>query len=89
MTTPYSVCFSVRKTTTVCDPTRNSSISDGDARRATFYGVYISHLIRFSRASISDFYSRNKILTAEFHKQEYRYHKLHKTFLSFTAVILN
>ena len=40
------------------------------------YGVYISQLIRFARASshVSDFSSRNKVLTAKLLKQGNRYH---------------
>ena len=40
---------------------------DGDVPRRTSYGVYISQLIRFSRASsnLSDFNYRNKVLTAK------------------------
>ena len=47
--------------------------------------VYISQLIRFARASsyITDFNTRNKLLTQKLLKQGYRYHKLHKTFLNF------
>ena len=49
------------------------------------YGVYISQLIRFARASsnVSDFNNRNKALTAKLLKQGYRYHKLRKTFSEF------
>ena len=47
---------------------------DGDVPRSTSYGVYISQLIRFARASsyVADFNTRNKL-----------YHKLHKTFSKF------
>ena len=46
---------------------------------------YISQLIRFARASsyITDFNTRNKLLTQKLLKQGYRYHKLHKTFPKF------
>ena len=48
------------------------------------YGVYISQLIRFARASnVSDFNCRNKTLTAKLLRQGYRYHKLRKTFSKF------
>ena len=49
------------------------------------YGVYISQLIRFARASskVSDFNCRNKALTAKLLKQGYRYHKLRKAFSKF------
>ena len=38
---------------------------DGDVPRSTSYGVYISQLIRFARASsyVADFNTRNKLLT--------------------------
>ena len=44
---------------------------------ATSYGVYISQLIRFARASshVADFNTRSKILTAKLFKQFYWYHK--------------
>ena len=65
----------------------NFPFIDGDGPRRTSYGVYISHLIRFARASsnVSDFNCRNKALTAKLLKQGYRYHKLRKAFLSFIA----
>ena len=58
---------------------------DGDVPRRTFYGVCISQLIRFARASssLSDFNCRNKALTAKLLRQGYRYHKLRKTFSKF------
>ena len=51
--------------------------------RRTSYGVNISQLIRFARASsnVSDFSCRNKSLTAKLLKQGYHYHELRK-FLS-------
>ena len=56
-----------------------------ETSRRTSYGVYISQLIRFARASsnVSDFNCRNKALTAKLLKQGYRYHKLRKTFSKF------
>ena len=38
---------------------------DGDVPRSTSYGVYISQLIRFARASshVADLNTRNKLLT--------------------------
>ena len=58
----------------------NFPFSDGDVPRRTSYGVYISQLIKFARASsnVSDFNCRNKALTAKLFKQGYRYHKLRK-----------
>lgn len=58
---------------------------DGDVPKATSYGVYISQLIRFSRAcsSVTDFNERNLIITKKLLQQGYRYHKLRKTFAKF------
>ena len=58
---------------------------DGDVPRSTSYGVYISQLICFARASsiVADFNTRNKLLTKKFLKQGYRYLKLRKTFSNF------
>ena len=63
----------------------NFPFLDGDVPRSTSYGVYISQLIRFARASsyVADFNTRNKLLTQNFLKQCYRYHKLRKTFSKF------
>ena len=60
----------------------NFPFVDGDVPRSTSYGVYISQLIRFVRASsnLSDFSYRNKALTAKLLRQGYRYFKLHKKF---------
>ena len=64
--------------------TVNFPFLDGDVPRRTSYGVYISQLIRFARASsnVSDFncHNNNKTLTAKPLRQDYRYHKLRKTF---------
>ena len=58
---------------------------DGDVPRSTSYGVYISQLIRFARASsyVADFNTCNKLLTQKLLKQGYRYHKRRKTFSKF------
>ena len=63
----------------------NFPFLDGDVTRSTSYGVYISQLIRFARASsyVTDFNTRNKLLTQKLLKQGYRYHKLRKTFSKF------
>ena len=55
----------------------------GSDPRTTYYGVYISQLIWFARASshVADFNTDNKILTNKLFKQGY--HKLHKTFSKF------
>ena len=41
----------------------NFTLSDGDVPRSTYYGVYISQLIRFARVSshVTDFNACNKI----------------------------
>ena len=63
----------------------NFTFLDGDVPRSTSYGVYISQLIRFARASsyVADFNTRNKSLTQKLLKQGYQYHKLRKTFSTF------
>ena len=49
----------------------NFPFTDGDVPRFLSYGVYISQLIRFARASshVTDFNTRNKLLTQKFIKQ--------------------
>ena len=56
-----------------------------DVPQRSSYGVYISQLIRFARASshVTGFNNRNKFLTAKLLKQGYRYHKLRKAFSKF------
>ena len=46
----------------------NFPFLDGNVPRSTSYGVYISQLIRFARASsyVVDFNTRNKLLTQNF-----------------------
>ena len=63
----------------------NFPFLDGDIPRSTSYGVYISQLIRFARASsiVADVNTRNKLLPQKLLKQGYRYHKLRKTFSKF------
>ena len=58
----------------------NFPFLDGDVPRRTSYGVYISQLIRFARASsnLNDFNYRNKALTAKLLRQGYRYFKLYR-----------
>ena len=55
---------------------------DGDVPRSTSYGVYISQLIHFAKASSfdADFKTRNRLLTQKLLKQGYQYHKFRKTF---------
>ena len=63
----------------------NFPFLDGGVPRSTSYGVYISQLIRFARASsyVADFHAGNKLLAQKLLKQGYRYHKLRKTFSKF------
>ena len=63
----------------------NFPFLDGDVPRSTSYGVCISQLIRFARASgyVADFNTCNKLLTQKLLKQGYLYHKLRKTFSKF------
>ena len=63
----------------------NFPFLDGNFPRSTFYGVYISQLIRFALVSshVDDFNTRNKVLTAKLLRQGYRYHKLCKAFSNF------
>ena len=58
---------------------------DGDVPQRPSYGVYISQLIRFARASsrVTDFNNLNKFLTPKFLKQSYRFHKLRRSFSKF------
>ena len=60
----------------------NFPFFDGDVPRSTSYGVYISQLIRFARASshVEDFNTHNKVLTAKLLRQGYRYPRLRKAF---------
>ena len=60
----------------------NFSFLDGDVPRSASYGVYISQLIRSARVftHVDDFNTRNKVLTAKFLRQWYRYHKICKAF---------
>ena len=58
---------------------------DGVVPRSIPYGVYISQLIRFARASsfVVDFNTHKKLLSQKLLKQGYQYHKLRKTFSKF------
>ena len=60
----------------------NFPFLDGDVPSSTSYGVYISQLIRFARASsdVTDFNTRNKLLTQKLFKHGYQYHKLRINF---------
>ena len=63
----------------------NFPVSDGDVPLVASYSVYISQLIRFARVSshVTDFNTRNKLLTAKLLNQGYWYHKLRKVFSKF------
>ena len=63
----------------------NFPFLDGDVLRSTSYGVYISQLIRFTRASsiFADFNTRNKLLTQKLLKQGYLYPNFRKHFQNF------
>ena len=63
----------------------NFPFLDGDVPRSTSYGVYISQLIRFARASsyVADFNTRNKLLTQKLLKQGYRYQTFASLFQNF------
>ena len=63
----------------------NFPFLDGDVPHSTSYGVYISQLIRFARASsyVAFFNTRNKLLTQKLLKQCYQYHKIRKTLTEF------
>ena len=60
----------------------NFPFLDGYVPRSTSFEIYISQLIRFARAFsyVTDFNTRNKLLTQKLLKQGYRCHKLSKTF---------
>ena len=66
----------------------NFPFLDGDVPRRTSYGVYISQLIRFARASsnLNDFNYRNKALIIL--RQGYRFSKLRKEILSQTQCLV-
>ena len=63
----------------------NYPVLDGDVPRSTSYGVYISQLVRFARASSheAEFNTHNKVLTQKLVEQGYLYQKLRKTFSKF------
>ena len=63
----------------------NRLILEGDVRRSTSCGVYISQLIRFAGMSshVDDFKTWNNVLTAKLLTQGYKYHKLRRAFSKF------
>ena len=63
----------------------NFAFLDGDLPRSTAYGVNISQVICFASAFsyVTDFNTRNELLTQKLLKQGYRYIKLRKTFSKF------
>ena len=62
----------------------NFPFLDGDVLRSTSYGVYISQLNPFARASshVTDYITRNKLLTHKHLLQGNQYHKCRKPFLN-------
>ena len=68
----------------------NFPFSGGDIPRATSYGICIAQFIRLARVSshVTDFNTRNRILTVNFLKQGYRYHKLRKAFFRILSIPL-
>ena len=54
----------------------------GYVPRLPSYDVYISQLVRFTRCctSVSDFHSKNLLITCKLLTLGYRYHKLRKSF---------
>ena len=58
---------------------------DGDVPQLPSYGVYISQLVRFSRACsfVEDFHQRNRDITSKLLNQGFRYHKLRRSFCKF------
>ena len=58
---------------------------NGDAPYRASYDVYVPQLIRFAWVSshVTDFNTRNKLFTAQYLNQGYRYHKLRKAFSKF------
>ena len=65
----------------------NFPFLDGDVPRRTSYGVHISQLIRFARASsnLNDFNYRNKALTAKLLRQGYLILNFVRRFRNFIA----
>ena len=63
----------------------NFPFLDGGFPRSTSYGVYISQLIRFARASshVADFNTRNKLLLRNFLNKAIGIINLEKPFLNF------
>ena len=63
----------------------NFPFLDGDVPCSTSYGIYISQLIRFARASsyVAEFNTRNKFLTQKLLKQGYRFINFAKHFQNF------
>ena len=71
----FQLKFMIKKTDDFDFDTVNFPFLDVDVPRRTSYGVYISQLIRFARASssVSDFNCRNKALTARIFRQGYQH----------------
>ena len=67
------------------------NLLDGDVPRSTTNGVYISQLFRFAHVAglVSDFNTRNNVLTAQLLRQGYRYYKILMAFSIFIGGILS
>ena len=63
----------------------NFPFLDGDVPRSASYGVCVSQLIRFARASsyVADFSARSGLLTRRLLGQGCRYHRLRRAFSKF------
>ena len=61
---------------------------DGDIPRRVSYAVYMSQQIRFARvpSHVTDFNTRNKLLTAKLLNQDYLYHKLRINFIDVISI---
>ena len=62
----------------------NFPFLDGDVPRSTSYGVYISQLIRFARASshVADFNTHNKLLTLKLRKIFFKFYRRYYDLIS-------
>ena len=58
---------------------------DGDVPCSTSYGVYIVQLIPFAQVSshVDDFNTRQKVSTANLHRQGYKHHAIRKALAAF------
>ena len=67
----------------------NFPFLDGDVLHSTSYGIYISQLIHFARASsfVADFNTRNEMLTQKLLKQGYGYLSCAKNFRNLISMV--